>query len=523
MVKDRIKSKIPKFGIGIQVAIVFTIIFVIIVSFLLSYGLSRFYNYFIDAEIVHMEDTGAANRDFFENWFSQRREEMKILAESDDAKKINKQRLEVVLNGLAIAGYYDTIYVVGTDGLGIIGVEKENGVIIYAEDEASNFDVADRDWFLEAVSGNHAVSEPLISRSTGNHIISIASPIIDEAGEIIGVMRGAVLLDTIFNVVSEIDIRSDLQVYIIDINGDIIVTNDDSLSDVKKLDTKPVADIGEGISGSGVYTNIHNVDVIGSYTYIPFLNWGLVMEEDYASTLHPFKEAGDTFILSFITILFVFMLIGLILVIRIVTKPLEQSNMKLEEAYDETIVGWSKALELRDNETHGHCLNVAKMTLEMARMANIDREMYIHIYRGALLHDIGKIGIPDAILKKPDTLNAAEWRIMHRHPIIAYEMLFQIQYLHPALNIPYCHHEKWDGTGYPRKLRKTQIPVEARIFAIVDVYDALTSDRPYRGPWNKHAAEMYIKEQSGKHFDPEIVKLFLRFIDEPNNFIKDIN
>jgi HD-GYP domain-containing protein (c-di-GMP phosphodiesterase class II) len=138
----------------------------------------------------------------------------------------------------------------------------------------------------------------------------------------------------------------------------------------------------------------------------------------------------------------------------------------------------------------------------------------VHIRRGALLHDIGKMGVPDRILLKPNKLTDDEWEIMRKHPVFAYEMLSPIEFLLPALDIPYCHHEKWDGTGYPRKVKGEEIPLVARIFAVVDVWDALTSDRPYRLAWIKEQALEYIQEQSGKHFDPRVVEAFLRLIAE---------
>ncbi len=188
---------------------------------------------------------------------------------------------------------------------------------------------------------------------------------------------------------------------------------------------------------------------------------------------------------------------------------LQRANLDLMMAYDATIEGWSKALDLRDKETEGHTLRVTELTLRLARAMGVPDDLLIHLRRGALLHDIGKVGIPDSILLKPGPLSAEEWEIMRRHPVHAFELLASIPYLREALDIPYCHHEKWDGTGYPRKLRGPQIPLLARIFAIVDVYDALTSDRPYRPAWSKEKALAHIREQSGTHFDPDVVAAFL--------------
>ncbi|MDR5682840.1 MAG: HD domain-containing phosphohydrolase [Armatimonadota bacterium] len=189
---------------------------------------------------------------------------------------------------------------------------------------------------------------------------------------------------------------------------------------------------------------------------------------------------------------------------------LQRSHQELALAYDSTLEGWSRALDLRDEQTEGHTLRVTNQVLELARAVGIPQAELVHVRRGALLHDIGKIGIPDSILRKPGPLTEAEWEVMRRHPVYAYELLSPIEFLRPALDIPYCHHEKWDGTGYPRGLRGEQIPLAARVFAVIDVYDALTSDRPYRAAWPEDKAVAYIREQAGKHFDPAVVEAFLR-------------
>ncbi|HET9906694.1 MAG TPA: PAS domain S-box protein [Anaerolineales bacterium] len=191
---------------------------------------------------------------------------------------------------------------------------------------------------------------------------------------------------------------------------------------------------------------------------------------------------------------------------------LQRSNIELAFAYDQTIAGWSHAMDLRDKETEGHTQRVTDLTLKLARVMNFNESQLIHVQRGALLHDIGKMGVPDNILLKADKLTAEEWEKMRQHPEFAYQMLASIQYLKPALDIPYCHHEKWDGTGYPRALKGEEIPLAARIFAVVDVWDAVTNDRPYRAAWTQAQALEYIREQSGKHFDPQVVDIFLRLM-----------
>ena len=193
-------------------------------------------------------------------------------------------------------------------------------------------------------------------------------------------------------------------------------------------------------------------------------------------------------------------------------KNLEEAHKQLLYAYDETIEGWSRAMDLRDKETEGHSQRVTDLTIKLSQALGMPREQLMHVRRGALLHDMGKLGIPDSILLKPGKLNEEEWVFMRRHPQLAYDMLHPIEYLRPALDIPYCHHEKWDGTGYPRGLKGEQTPLAARIFAVVDVWDALTSNRPYRPAWEREKVLEYIREQSGKHFDSRVVKGFFEII-----------
>ena len=187
---------------------------------------------------------------------------------------------------------------------------------------------------------------------------------------------------------------------------------------------------------------------------------------------------------------------------------LQRSNLELALAYDATIEGWSRALDLRDKETEGHTQRVTELTEQLALAMGLSAAELVHVRRGALLHDMGKMGIPDHILLKPGPLTDDEWVIMRQHPGYAYEMLLPINYLRPALDIPYCHHEKWDGSGYPRGLRGELIPLPARLFAVVDVWDALRSDRPYRPAWPAERVRAYIRQQAGKHFDPRVVDCF---------------
>ncbi len=179
-------------------------------------------------------------------------------------------------------------------------------------------------------------------------------------------------------------------------------------------------------------------------------------------------------------------------------------------AFDLTLESMARALDLRDREVDGHLARVAQITVSLARAMGVPYDHLVHIRRGALLHDIGKMGIPDGILLKPSALNDEEWEVMHLHPTYAYEMLSPIELLRPALDIPHCHHERWDGQGYPRGLRHEEIPLAARIFSVVDVWDALRSDRPYRPGWPEPRVRDYIGKRAGADFDPAVVEQFLK-------------
>jgi putative nucleotidyltransferase with HDIG domain len=188
---------------------------------------------------------------------------------------------------------------------------------------------------------------------------------------------------------------------------------------------------------------------------------------------------------------------------------LQHSNTELFQAYDATIEGWSRALELRDDETEGHTQRVAVLTVKLARLFGLSDAELVQVRWGALLHDIGKMAIPDGILLKHDSLTEEEWVVMKKHTVFAYEMLSPIRYLRAALDIPYAHHEKWDGSGYPLGLKGEQIPLVARIFAVVDVWDALRSDRRYRTSWSVAKVRKHLRSLAGTHFDPRVVKVCL--------------
>jgi len=189
---------------------------------------------------------------------------------------------------------------------------------------------------------------------------------------------------------------------------------------------------------------------------------------------------------------------------------LEVLHKELLNSYHKTIEGWVNALDLRDKETEGHSRRVTEKCVELARASGVEEELLDQVRMGALLHDVGKLGVPDAILHKPGKLTEDEWKVMRMHPVYAHQWLAPITYLKSAVDIPYCHHEKWDGSGYPRGLRGEEIPLFARLFAIIDVWDALCSDRVYRAAMPEPEVLEYIKGQSGTHFDPALVEVFIK-------------
>ncbi len=250
-----------------------------------------------------------------------------------------------------------------------------------------------------------------------------------------------------------------------------------------------------------------------SILYMALGSWWILITYDLAEILaipnemlsayHNVKGWGYVFVTG----------VFLYILIHYNNRSLHSANLELEQAYDATIEGWSRALDLRDKETEGHTQRVTETTLVLARIAGVGKNELANLKRGALLHDIGKMGVSDHILHKPDILTEEERILMQKHPVFAFELLSPIHYLNSAaIDIPYCHHEKWDGTGYPRGLKSEEIPFAARLFAVVDVWGALTNDRPYRAAWSKEKALDYIREESGKSFDPNVVAIFLRSI-----------
>ena len=262
-----------------------------------------------------------------------------------------------------------------------------------------------------------------------------------------------------------------------------------------------------------VFTSyLFNKKMVMFATVLSLGSIGLVYILEQAGLLHPAKYSNES---QFQVILVLLPTLGFLT--WIVIDNWEYIIKNLTDTYDMTLSGWGQALEYRDRETQGHSQRVATLTIALAKRLGISAREQDHIRRGVLLHDIGKIAVPDAILLKVGSLSDEDWEIVKKHPLYARNMLEGIPFLKPALDIPYSHHERWDGSGYPEGLSGEAIPLAARIFAVVDVWDALTSDRPYRQAWPEERTRDYLREQSGKQFDPQIVKVFLQLIGNDQN------
>jgi hypothetical protein len=268
-----------------------------------------------------------------------------------------------------------------------------------------------------------------------------------------------------------------------------------------------------GTSGGWIATGL-SILIYGTFAIFAFTGISESWLAPYPDRLDALVWINNGLVM---VMLLVFIVVLLIRMYRFLFNSLEAEQKlaaELSQTYDATLEGWAKALELRDIETAGHCHRVSDITRRLAKSNGTWTIDMTDLHRGSLLHDIGKMGIPDNILLKPGKLTADEFKKIQEHTTYAYELLSHIPYLKDTLDIPYCHHEKWDGTGYPRGLKGTEIPLAARIFSVVDVYDALTSDRPYRSAWPEDKALEYIKEKSGIDFDPTVVELFTKLADK---------
>jgi HD-GYP domain-containing protein (c-di-GMP phosphodiesterase class II) len=267
---------------------------------------------------------------------------------------------------------------------------------------------------------------------------------------------------------------------------------------------------------------IRNLDQLLLYFSLPTALAGFV---DHPKSAIRYALASE---LGFLALYFIYfqgthfpyfsnlILFAIAIVGTLVSDIILKMNDQLTDAYDRTIKGWSEALEMRNQETEGHSTRVAELTLKLIKHMKVNASLWDHIYRGVLLHDIGKMGVPDSILCKPGPLTPEEMKVMQSHPVYAHQLLSGIPYLQPALTIPYCHHEKWDGNGYPRGLKGEEIPLEARIFTVIDVWDAMRSRRSYRPPIAENQVIEYLWTESGRSFDPQVVHEFFAMMEYDN-------
>jgi hypothetical protein len=442
-----------------------------------------------------------------------------------------------------------------------IGIADQSGnIICSALPMEKSVNIFDRDYFIKAVSTKKfAIGRFQIGRITHQPAVNFGYPILNQNGKVIGVVYVAVensnlpqfdedvslglpevavltKLDNQGTILARSPEQNDLigQLFATPVirekilgnpegyfqgkdlnNNKIIYSFSQVPSDLYKSDIYIVYEINEDILFGDInllfnrviilMIAINAVLVLGSWAGFDFLLMRQLRSMQYASSnlikgdmearAAVFKYGNSEF--NELSIAF-----------NNMADTLQQRESDLIQAYDATIQGWADALDLRDKETEGHSKRVTDLTVNLAKEMGISEEEIIHIRRGALLHDVGKLGVPDKILLKPGKLTREEWDIMKMHPIYAYQMLNRIDYLEPALEIPYCHHERWDGNGYPRRLKGKEIPLSARIFAVVDVWDALRSDRPYRKAWSIKKTLDYISSESGSYFDPEIVEMF---------------
>lgn len=473
-----------------------------------------------------------------------------------DAEELRSIAYPILLNASV-----DALEILDLNGKSVLSVRhREQGL---PEDyEFSSGDVSFQDWeifdqVIEQKSDDQGDKFAGIASAEWGDFLYISGPVRDQENQIIGVI---LIGDSIKKLAEEIRASTLSQITIYDLNGEEITST--FIEPGSRLDQKLANEIlnrqnSESFLREDIITNIAYQGVYAPLEVRSGEDVGIISTSLAKTFLVQASNATRLEIFGFVTTAFLFIIsIGLYIADKF-TKPLLKvveassqvaagdldvsvlpqgndevtvltnsfnqmvASLKRSEseliqahvetilAYDRTIEGWCKALELRDNVTEGHTQRVTELTLRIAKQMGFSKEELIHIRRGALMHDIGKMAIPDSILKKPGSLDDDEWIEMRKHPIYAHEMLSRIAYLAPALEIPYCHHEKWDGSGYPRGIAGKAIPLAARIFAIADVWDALRSDRPYRKALPASSALAYIEENKGSHFDPEVVEAFL--------------
>ena len=485
---------------------------------------------------------------------------------ADAIKDKNSEALREISYPILLNASADALEILDETGKSVLSMRHRGGGLI--EDfEVSRDDDSLRNWAIV----NQVLDQQLdgigdkyadIALTTWGDYLYVSGPIHDQEQKLVGVI---LVGDSLSKIAHEIRETTLSQVTIFDMEGQEISTT--LIENASQLDQEKVREIlarqeGESYLQDFTAANISYQGVIAPFEVRSGDDVGFIGTSLAKTFLVHASKVTRFRIFAFATTAFLFIIfIGLFIADRF-TKPLLKvvyassqvaagnldikvtprgndeitaltksfnlmvsslNRSKLElirahedtiQAYDRTIEGWCKALEMRDNVTEGHTQRVTDLTIQIGREMGVKEADLVHIRRGALMHDIGKMAIPDSILKKSGPLNDDEWKEMRKHPDYAYDMLKRISYLSPSLAIPYCHHEKWDGTGYPRGIKGEEIPLEARIFAIADVWDALTSDRPYRNAMSEEFVLKYIGENKGKHFDPMVVDAFLNVYDE---------
>ena len=470
------------------------------------------------------------------------------------------EKLRLAALGSAIGKQEDAVEFLDPQGKLVLSIRHRPGSV-YADDYifATGSDVDYSQWsFIKKVLTRHEDTQGdkyagLVRASWGDYFY-VSGPVYDSQGEFAGVILVGRLME---NMVSKMYLELGSRVTIYDLEGQPIASNLDfpalNASLVSSvIDTQQSNSLRRDSDGkrSLTYKSIDYGEILGPWKLRGNQVMGLIGTAIPKNLLVKTSNVTRTQIAIFVGLVMFLVIVMGGTIASLITHPLlelvkasrevaqgnwnvevkprandevavltenfnlmlasiQQSHSDLMNAYNSTLEGWAKAIGLRDNETESHMQRVTEATIQLAKSMGLKGEQLAHIYRGTLLHDIGKIGVPDSILKKPGKLTEEEWIQMRLHPRFAYEMLYSIQYLRPSLDIPYCHHEKWDGSGYPRGIKGDEIPLFARIFAIVDVWDAMTSDRIYRKALSEEAAYQYIRSSRGAHFDPQVVDAFL--------------
>jgi putative nucleotidyltransferase with HDIG domain len=467
----------------------------------------------------------------------------------------NSEGLREIVYPLALNSGDDLVVLLNVDGENLLTLNKnDNEAIVFESSKGSDEfhelgfvkDVLDQrqDAIGDKFAGLHVVDREIT--------LMISGPVEDANGDLVGIVLVGRRLE---NLLVELKQETLYHVSIYDLSGHLV---ESTLHDQASLPPELSKEIIEYQGEEGYIYNFKILDnkyreLISVFELRGKDDYGLLGVAFPTSFLENTNRKTQLQVFTYTTVLLFMTIITGIYISRLITEPiqslksaalrvsdgdldvsvepigedevavltqsfnemivnLKSSKAELLEAYDKSLEGWAKALELRDKETEGHTRRVTDMTIALARELGIEGDQIENMRRGALLHDIGKVGVPDSILRKPGKLTDDEFEIIKKHPSFAFEMLSDISFLRSAIDIPYCHHEKWDGSGYPRGLRNTEIPIAARIFAVVDVWDAITSDRIYRKAMTKTEALKIIQDGKGNHFDPEITEIFINKI-----------